>query len=213
MKVEFTHDIACLWSALGYARFQRAAEEHRAGGGELEVIFRPYRTAVSSAGTPPSRDRLQPGPAALAAQIARAAAADGLVVNLDRIVPAHTAHAHRLIALAAAHGTAEAMTARLYRAYFTDGLDIADATVLRGLASATGARWNSEKGGERPRAERPRSAGTSGPRVPVFRFPDGTVLVGAVSLAALRSELRRADPTRRRGRPSPDSAPTAESVL
>lgn len=59
MKVEFTHDIACVWSALGYARFQRAAEEYRAGGGELEVVFRPYRTAGSSAGTSPGSGHFQ----------------------------------------------------------------------------------------------------------------------------------------------------------
>ncbi|MFB4297682.1 DsbA family protein [Actinomadura sp. NTSP31] len=212
MKVEFTHDIACVWSALGYARFQRAAEEHRAGGGELEIVFRPYPTAVSSAGTPPRRGHLQARPAAGAEHIAGAAAADGLVVNLDRIVPAHTASAHRLIALASAHGTAEDMAARLYRAYFTDGLDIADADVLRGLASAIGVRWK-EKRGERPGAEPARSFHEPGPRVPVFRFPDGTVLVGAVSLAALRSELRRAAPTRRRGRPFPTRVQTAEPVL
>ncbi|SNR79223.1 DsbA family oxidoreductase [Actinomadura mexicana] len=210
MKVEFTHDIACVWSALGYTRFQRAAEEHRAGGGELEVVFRPYRTVVSSAGTPQSPAHLQPDPVA---QIARAAAADGLVVNLDRIVPAPTAHAHRLIALAAAQGTAEDMAARLYRAHFSDGLDIGDANVLRDLAFAIGVRWNTEKGDVRPRAESARSARASDPRVPVFRFPDGTVLVGAVSLAALRSELRRADSPRRRVRPSSDRAPTAEAVL
>ncbi|GAA2118071.1 DsbA family oxidoreductase [Actinomadura napierensis] len=213
MKVEFTHDIACVWSALGYARFQRAAAEHRAGGGELEIVFRPYQTAVPSAGTSPSRGDLQLVPAAGAEQIARAAAADGLVVNLDRIVPAHSAHAHRLIALASAHGTAEDMAARLYRAYFTDGLDIADADVLRSMASAIGVRWNGEKDGERPRAEPAQAVCASGPRVPVFRFPDGTVLVGAVSLAALRSELRRADSTRRRCWLSLDRAPIAEPAL
>ncbi|QKG27146.1 DsbA family oxidoreductase [Actinomadura verrucosospora] len=189
MKVEFIHDIACVWSALGYARFQRAAEEHRAGGGGLEVVFRPYQTAVSSAGTPPGRGHLRRGPAVLPEQIARAAAVDGLVLNLDRVVPAHTARAHRLIALAAACGAAEDMAARLYRAHFTDGLDVADADVLRDLASDIGVHWND---GERSRAEPARSVRAPGPQVPVFRFPDGTVLVGAVSLAALRSELRRA---------------------
>ncbi|HEU5030101.1 MAG TPA: DsbA family protein [Spirillospora sp.] len=192
MKVEFTHDIACVWSALGYARFQRAAEEHRAGGGELEVVFRPYETVVSSAGTPPNRGHLRRGPAARPERIARTAAVDGLVLNLDRIVPARTARAHRLIALAAARGTAEDMAARLYRAHFTDGLDIADADVLRDLASGFGVRWNDD---ERRRAEPAGSVQASGPQVPVFRFPDGTVLVGAVSLAALRSELRRAGST------------------
>ncbi|MEV0668189.1 DsbA family protein [Actinomadura luteofluorescens] len=213
MRVEFTHDIACVWSALGYARFQRVAEEHRAGGGELEVVFRPYQTADSSAGTSPDCGPLQLVPAARIEQVAQAAAVDGLVVDLDRIVPAHTAHAHRLIALAAAQGVAEDMAARLYRAYFSDGLDIGDANVLRGLAFAVGVRWNGEKEGERPRPEPARAARVSGPRVPVFRFPDGTVLVGAVSLSTLRSELRRADLTCRNGRPSPDRAPTAGSVL
>ncbi|NDU74812.1 hypothetical protein GWI34_19590 [Actinomadura sp. DSM 109109] len=201
MKVEFTHDIACIWSALGYARFRRAAEEYRAGGGELEVAFRPYPTAGTAAG-----GLLRPDPAVRPEQVARAAAADGLVVNLDRVVPARTARAHRLIALAAAHGAAEDMAARLYRAHFGDGLDIGDTAVLQSLASAAGVRWD---GGEQAPAEPDRS----GPRVPVFRFPDGTVLVGAVSLATLRSELARADPHRRRRSRSPHRAPTAEPVL
>ncbi|MGI5200551.1 DsbA family oxidoreductase [Spirillospora sp. CA-108201] len=209
MEVVFTHDIACVWSALGYARFQRAAEEHRTGGGELEVVFRPYQTAVSPAGAPSGGGRLQPDPGAWAEQIARAAAAEGLALNLDRIVPAPTGDAHRLIALAAAQGAAEDMTARLYRAYFSDGLDVGDADVLRGLACATGVRWDGGKDGETPRAEPERF----GPRVPVFRFPDGTVLVGAVSLAALRSELKRTDLQGRRGRSSSNRAPIAEPVL
>lgn len=209
MKVEFTHDIACVWSALGYARFQRAAEEHRAGGGELEVAFKPYPTAVSPAEPPPSRGPLQLVPAARVEQIARAAAVDGLVVDLEKIVPAQTAHAHRLIALAAAQGAAEDMAARLYRAYFSDGLDIGDKNVLRGLAFAMGVDWNGEKHGERPHAHPAQSARASDPRVPVFRFPDGTVLVGAVSLATLRSELTRAGSPRRRssGNAHPRPAP------
>lgn len=213
MEVEFTHDIACVWSALAYVRFQRAAEEHRAGGGELEVVFRPYETEPSSTETPSGHGRLQPAPAARIEQIAQAAAADGLVVNLDRIVPAHTGDAHRLIALAAAHGNAEDMTARLYRAYFSDGLDIGDVNVLRGLASAIGLRWDTGKDGERPHAEPARPARASGPRVPVFRFPDGTVLVGAVSLATLRSELMRVDSPRRRGRRASNRLLAAESVF
>ncbi|MEU5884133.1 DsbA family protein [Spirillospora sp. NPDC047279] len=188
MKVEIAHDIACVWSALGYARFRRAAAEHRADGGELEVVFSPYRIASGAAGLPLSRVHPQLTPAARADRIVRVAAADGLVINLDRIVPAGTLHAHRLIAAAAAHGTAEDMAARLYRAYFTDGLDIADAGVLQGLASTIGVPWTRERAAERLDAEFARS----GPRVPVFRFPDGTVLAGAVSLAALRHELRQA---------------------
>ncbi|MFF0518183.1 DsbA family protein [Actinomadura nitritigenes] len=188
MKVEITHDIACSWSALGYARFRRAAEEHRAGGGALTVVFRPYQTAVRSAGTPLDGGPSPLAPTARAEQIARAAAADGLVMRTDRIVPADTSRAHRLIALAAAHGRAEEMVARLYRAHFTDGLDIADVGVLRSLACAVGVPWEAGKDGERPRAD----LAPSGPPVPVFRFPDGTLLVGAVSLAALRGELKRA---------------------
>ncbi|MQY08925.1 DsbA family oxidoreductase [Actinomadura macrotermitis] len=188
MKVEIIHDIACAWSALGYARLHRAAAEHRAGGGELTVVFRPYRSAVTSAGSPPGRVHSRLASSMRAERIAREAAADGLVMNLDRIVPADTTGAHRLIALAAAHGTAEEMAARLYRAYFTDGLDVADAGVLRDLASAFGMPWN----GEPLPADLVQPAPASGPPVPVFRFPDGIVLVGAVTLATLQAELGRA---------------------
>lgn len=192
MKVEITHDIACAWSALGYARFQRAAGEHRADGGELTVVFKPYKTTAPPARTPSNRAHPHLAPATHADRIVRAAAADGLVMNLDRIVPADTVHAHRLIATAAALGAAEDMTTRLYRAYFTDGLDIADADVLRNLASQTGVPWTGPKDGEQHPADHARSTRASAPRVPVFRFPDGTVLVGAVTLTALRTELRQA---------------------
>lgn len=184
MKVEFAHDIACGWSALGYARFQRAAEEHRAEGGELVVVFRPHRTGQ------PRAHRL--GPPARAERITRAAAEDGLVMNLDRVVLADTFHAHRLIALAAEHGRAEAVAARLYRVHFADGLDIADPHVLRNLASETGVPWSADRGAEQVRADLMRTRHRFGACVPVFRFPDGTVLAGAVSLAAIRHELRRA---------------------
>ncbi|MFD0686186.1 DsbA family oxidoreductase [Actinomadura fibrosa] len=191
MKVEITHDIACAWSALGYARFRRAAAEHRARGGDLEVAFRPYKSADCRAGAPVSgAPRL--ASAGQAERLVRAAAADGLDIRFDRIVPAATCGAHRLIAAAAEQGTAEDMAARLYRAYFTDGLDIGDAGVLRGLASAAGVPWTGGEADERLGAGAARPGRAAGPRVPVFRFPDGTVLVGAVSLTMLQGELRRA---------------------
>ncbi|WP_051712922.1 DsbA family oxidoreductase [Spirillospora albida] len=197
MKVEIAHDIACVWSALGHARFRRAAEEYRAEGGELDVVYRPYRIAADAepAEAPFGGVRaLRLGPAKRADRIVRAAAEDGLIMSLDRVVAADTFHAHRLVALAAEHGRAEAMAARLFRAYYTDGLDVADPHVLRALASETGVPWSADRGTARVRAELVRTRRSYGAGVPVFRFPDGTVLAGAVSLAAMRTELRRSPP-------------------
>src|SRR5689334_8839638 len=109
MKVDVVLDIACACSALGYTRFQKAATRFRDAGGTLRMDFHPFQHAHGLPVTPARRERL-----------VRLAAEDGLTLNFDSRVPTDTFEAHRLISLAAAHGKAEAMAARLFRAHFTE---------------------------------------------------------------------------------------------
>jgi len=66
------------------------------------------------------------------------AAGEGLEFHLDAAQRANTFDAHRLIDYAARQGRQSAMKERLLRAYFTDGKDIADRSVLAELAGDVG---------------------------------------------------------------------------
>jgi len=71
-------------------------------------------------------------------QLARLGAADGLEFRFDLQRGGNTFDGHRLIALAATHGLADAMTDRLFRANFAEGLPVGDRATLERLAGEVG---------------------------------------------------------------------------
>jgi predicted DsbA family dithiol-disulfide isomerase len=71
-------------------------------------------------------------------KVTTTAAGEGLEFHLDIAQRANTFDAHRLIDYAAGHGCQGAMKERLLQAYFVDGLDVADHSVLAGLAAEAG---------------------------------------------------------------------------
>jgi len=62
----------------------------------------------------------------------------GLDYRFDRAQAASTRSAHQLSHFAARHGKQHAMVRRLFQAYFTEGLNVADHGVLAGLAAEVG---------------------------------------------------------------------------
>ncbi|MGW1025808.1 DsbA family oxidoreductase [Streptomyces sp. NPDC002577] len=75
---------------------------------------------------------------AMNAQVAQRAAQIGLDFRLDSAIATNTRAAHRLIHFAESRGRQHDMVQRLFRAYFTDGLDVGDHDVLAGLAAEIG---------------------------------------------------------------------------
>ncbi|MGP3986035.1 DsbA family oxidoreductase [Streptomyces sp. 3N207] len=152
-RVELVHDLVCARSYLAFTRLRRAVARHRAEGGAAELVLRPFRIRPEA----PARGeplfevhRRERGE-----EIARAiradrtlGAADDLTFRFDRAVFTNTYAAHHLTAQAAAQGRALRMAARLFRAYFTDGLHIADPTVLAGLAAEEGVRQEPDLTGQ-----------------------------------------------------------------
>ena len=62
----------------------------------------------------------------------------GVRIDYDRVIPANTFNAHRLIHLADRHGLQERMKERLMAAYFTEGRNINDIPTLVELGVAVG---------------------------------------------------------------------------
>jgi predicted DsbA family dithiol-disulfide isomerase len=72
------------------------------------------------------------------AHVTGIAAQEGLEYDFDRARTANTLDAHRLLHFAKAHGRQGEVKERLMRAYFTEGADVGDHTVLASLAADTG---------------------------------------------------------------------------
>lgn len=76
--------------------------------------------------------------ASMHAGVTARAAALGLDYRLDRAVTVNSRDAHRLAHFAATAGRQGEMVHRLFKAYFTDGLDIADHDALADMAAELG---------------------------------------------------------------------------
>nr|ARO44678.1 hypothetical protein [Streptomyces sp.] len=143
MHVRIALDVICVHSYLGYTRFTRAAERLRAEGRQVRVEFLPFELApgAGTEGEPllPVLERVF-GAEAVRQTLRHAEqlAAERLELHYERAVATGTFEAHRLIARAARQGRGEQMVERLFRAHFTDGRHIGDATTLARLDEEVG---------------------------------------------------------------------------
>ncbi|MEV5824283.1 DsbA family protein [Spirillospora sp. NPDC052242] len=182
--VEFVFDIACVNSYLMFTRYSRAVERFRAGGGEVETTLLPYRFQpdMDPAGEPlveTHRRLLGEEEARTVQATTDFGAAEGLRVDFTRVVSTNTFEAHRRIAWAVEQGRGEAMTERLFRAYFTDGVNVADPDVLDRLAREAGVTEGTTGPDDLHRElERVRGLGFVRAAVPAFRFDGDRVLGG-----------------------------------
>ncbi|MGH8112969.1 MAG: DsbA family oxidoreductase [Rhodanobacteraceae bacterium] len=133
LRIDFVSDVVCPWCAIGLASLQQALAG--ADGVEAELSVQPFEL---NPGLPRDSEAVQiePDPEL----IRRRAAAVGIAYNArpgSRL--RNTFDAHRLLHWAAlTHGRDDAVALKqaLFRAYFTDGANVADADVLVGIASA-----------------------------------------------------------------------------
>jgi predicted DsbA family dithiol-disulfide isomerase len=142
--VEIYSDVVCPWCYIGKRRFEDALSRFE-GRDDVTVVWRPFQLDPHAPTTPtPVADayaRKFGGPeqaARIIEKVTTTAAGDGLEFHLDIAQRANTFDAHRLIDYAAHHGRQGAMKERLLHAYFVDGLDVADQSVLAGLAAEAG---------------------------------------------------------------------------
>ncbi|MEV4662498.1 DsbA family oxidoreductase [Micromonospora echinofusca] len=142
MEIEIYADVVCPWCYVGKRRLEQALESY---DGEVTVRYRPFQLDPSPVPEPrplvdamaakfggPDRVRQMFG------QVTEVAAQVGLKLDFDRAVAANTFDAHRLVAWATDRGRAAEMVDALYRAHFTDGVDVGSREALAGLAAEVG---------------------------------------------------------------------------
>ncbi len=142
--VDVISDVVCPWCYLGKRRLERAIG--LLPQLEFAVRWHPFRLDPT---IPPGgidrRDYLTgkfgslDAIAATHANLTALGNREGIVFRFGAITRApNTVDAHRLIRWASVIGLGEVMVERLFRAYFTEGIDVGDRSALVGLAAELG---------------------------------------------------------------------------
>ena len=144
VPLDIFSDPICPWCYIGHAQLSRAIEA--APRHPFAVSWHPYMlNPAMPVGGMDRRAYLEgkfggpEGAARVYGRIADAARSAGLEIDFDAIerTPS-TLDAHRLIHWAGLEGRQTPVVARLFRAYFRDGRDIGDPTILAEIAGAAG---------------------------------------------------------------------------
>lgn len=187
MKVEIYSDIQCPWCYIGKARFEKALAAFPQRD-QVEVVFKAYQLNADLPSDPEQAvphdeyltARFGPGFKQMSQNVKAVAAKEGLEFHTEKALIVNTFNGHRLLALAEKEGGADLkqkLATRLFKAQFTDGENLADASTLAELASELGLDAQrvkeylaSSEGIEEVRAEieEARSLGITG--VPTFVF-------------------------------------------
>jgi predicted DsbA family dithiol-disulfide isomerase len=206
LTIEVMSDVICPWCWIAKRRLDRVLAalapdvtasvtwrpfELNPGMPKAGVDRRAYRTAKFG-----SWQRSQ----ALDAQVAAAGRPDGLVFNHDKMERTpNTIDAHRLIWLAGQLGKQDAVVEALFAAYFNEGRDVGDPTILADTGASAGldrarvlAMLASDEGQAEIRAELQRPATLHVSSVPTV-FADGIPLFsGAIRAELMETALRKA---------------------
>ena len=200
MQVEIWSDVACPWCYVGTRRFERAVAET---GIDVDVVYRSFEldpTVPTGDESPPLVDYLATKLGDRSrVQAAHARLTDaGVELDIDfrwsGMRRANTFDAHRLLAWTLHTEGADrqrALKRALLRAYFTDGLDVADPEVLADLAAEVGldrdgarALLASDDEAEFVRAERQEAYTNGINAVPTFVIEGEWMLQGAQETAS-----------------------------
>ncbi len=144
LSIEIVHDLVCPWCFLGTRRLMRTLQQ-RSGPG-FDLVWRPFllNPDMPRAGMPRTdyvirkfggEERAR----RLYASIGEIGRAEGVSFNFERIRRTPSSlDAHRLVRWAARAGRATETVEALFSAYFSDGRNIGDTTVLVAVAEEVG---------------------------------------------------------------------------
>jgi predicted DsbA family dithiol-disulfide isomerase len=146
MLVEIWSDVVCPWCYIGKRRFEAALGrfDHEE---DVELVWRAFEldpgAPAERSGSPVEHLARKYGmplgqARATYERITELAATEGLDYHLDEARRGNSFDAHRLIHLATAAGSGDAMKERLLRAYFVEAEPIGDPETLARLAADVG---------------------------------------------------------------------------
>jgi predicted DsbA family dithiol-disulfide isomerase len=148
MKVEIWSDIMCPFCYIGKRNFEAALKEFEAKN-EIEIEWKSfqldptipktfekkvstYEYLADRKGMPVERSK------ELHDSLVETARKVGLTYNFEKAVVANSFDAHKLIQLAKTKGFGDAAEESLFKAYFTDGKDMSDHSILIQLGKEIG---------------------------------------------------------------------------
>ncbi len=146
LDIDLVADFTCPWSWLGMAQLTRALGS-LSGTVETRLRWHPFRMAGPNANTAPRSfhdylaGRLPQGISVPFAEksLAEAGRELGLEFHFEKLGPLpSTSEAHRLVQLASNDGQQANVAAAIFRAYFEQGADIGDVTVLAQIGADAG---------------------------------------------------------------------------
>jgi len=146
MKIEIWSDYACPYCYIG-KRFLEQALAEFAHADNVEVVYKAFeldpRASEEVTTTTLGRIEYKYGKSKAEAQhmidhIVSMGASVNLDMRYDSVRYTNTFNAHRLTKFAAVHGKGLDMSERLFRAYFTDNLPLADTRALIEIAAELG---------------------------------------------------------------------------
>jgi predicted DsbA family dithiol-disulfide isomerase len=144
LPIDVVSDVVCPWCFIGKRRLEKAIALKPEI--PVEVRFRPYflnpwvaREGISREDYLTTKFGSPERYRSIAQRVAQAAAAEGLIYELDKIKrQPNTLDCHRLILWAGEIGNAARMKQRLMDLYFTEGGDLTDRDVLVRAAADCG---------------------------------------------------------------------------
>ena len=219
MKVEIYSDVVCPWCYIGKRRFEHALAEYE-DAADVEIVWKPYQLDPRAPKEPtPALDayarKFGPDALRITERLAEVGSAEGLAMDFGIAQRANTFDAHRLLWLAEHEGDQDAMKERLLRAYFTEGVDVADHAELARLATEAGlprerveALLASDEGVAEVREEMMTGLERGITAVPTFVFEGVWAVPGAQEPETMLLVLRRVRD--RLTTPAAPDAPTCE---
>lgn len=146
LTIEIWSDVACPFCYIGKANFEKALaafpdKEH------VAVVWKSFildptlpdltdKTLISSLSEKKGMSIEQT--VQMTARVHEMALGSGIEMDFDKALPVNTFHAHRVLQMAKKLGKGPEMKERLFKAYFTEGANIADHKVLETLAAEVG---------------------------------------------------------------------------
>lgn len=146
MRIDIWSDVVCPFCYIGKRRLE-AAVRQLPSPSAIDIRWRSFQL-LPHLRTDPPRNAIQAmserkgWPIELArqaaAELTALARADGLRFDYERTVVANTFDAHRLTHFADTRGQGDEMVEQLFKAFFSDGRNIADPATLEALATGIG---------------------------------------------------------------------------